>query len=165
MWYAIDNWRHGFQNKESRDSLEVAQVIVQNVTMILLRRIAWGNTHLRGGGRHGALQGNRKVIETREPRIDGITNVVCMLVLRYMCVVWYAHVCTYTWRMRSSIAFLPTPLPSLPQIPGFHPKLAWLAWNSLCIPGWPWAQRSACFSIPRSQNKGMHLDNWIHLVF
>jgi hypothetical protein len=24
---------------------------------------------------------------------------------------------------------------------------AWLSWNLLCRPGWPWTQRSACFCV------------------
>jgi hypothetical protein len=31
----------------------------------------------------------------------------------------------------------------------------WSSWNSLCRPGWPWTQWSACFCLPRSWIKAM----------
>lgn len=36
------------------------------------------------------------------------------------------------------------------------PSLSWLAWNSLCRPGWPWSQSSACFCLLGAGAKGFH---------
>jgi hypothetical protein len=32
---------------------------------------------------------------------------------------------------------------------------SWLSGNSLCRPGWPWTQKSACFCLPSAGIKGM----------
>jgi hypothetical protein len=32
----------------------------------------------------------------------------------------------------------------------------WLSWNSLCGPGWPQTQKSACLCLPSSGIKGVH---------
>ena len=32
---------------------------------------------------------------------------------------------------------------------------AWLSWNSVCRPGWPRTQRSACLCLPSAGIKGM----------
>jgi hypothetical protein len=32
----------------------------------------------------------------------------------------------------------------------------WLSWNSLCRPGWPWTQKSACLCLPSAGIKGVH---------
>jgi hypothetical protein len=37
---------------------------------------------------------------------------------------------------------------------GFSVK-PWLSWNSLCRPGWPRTQRSACLCLPSAGIKGM----------
>ena len=31
----------------------------------------------------------------------------------------------------------------------------WLSWNSICRPGWPWSQKSACLCLPSTGIKGM----------
>jgi hypothetical protein len=31
-----------------------------------------------------------------------------------------------------------------------------LSWNSLCRPGWPQTQKSACLCLPSAGNKGVH---------
>jgi hypothetical protein len=32
----------------------------------------------------------------------------------------------------------------------------WLSWNSLCRPGWPWTQKSACLCLRSAGIKGVH---------
>jgi hypothetical protein len=32
---------------------------------------------------------------------------------------------------------------------------AWLSWNSLCKPGWPGTQKSACLCLPSAGTKGV----------
>ena len=39
----------------------------------------------------------------------------------------------------------------------------WLSWNSLCRPGWPWTQKSACLCLPSAGIKGVH--HHAHLVW
>jgi hypothetical protein len=31
----------------------------------------------------------------------------------------------------------------------------WMSWNSLCRPGWPWTQKSACLCLPSAGIKGV----------
>jgi hypothetical protein len=45
---------------------------------------------------------------------------------------------------------------------------AWLSWNSLCRPGWPWTQKSACLCLPSTRIKGVrhhHLAFFLFYVY
>jgi hypothetical protein len=43
----------------------------------------------------------------------------------------------------------------------FSRQGSWLSWNSLCRPGWPWTQKSACLCLPSAGIKGLHHHAWL----
>jgi hypothetical protein len=47
---------------------------------------------------------------------------------------------------------------------GFSVKL-WLSWNSLCRPGWPQTQKSACLCLPSAGIKGVCPHAWLRIFF
>jgi hypothetical protein len=65
------------------------------------------------------------------------------------CHVWY-----------TASASSPNPLPRQ----GFS-VYPWLSWNSLCRPGWPQTQKSACLCLPSAGIKGVRHHAWLASVF